>query len=338
MALPKVLLTNPIDPSGMAILQGKAEIVQAPDTRPETLNAMVGGADLLIVRAFLPADIFDRPNRLRGVVRHGVGLDMIPMDAASAKDIPVANVPGSNAEAVAEHAIAGMLLVARQQHHMDRELRGAGWATSRKRSDASTELLGRTLGVVGMGNVGQRIAEIAALAFRMRVLGTPTRSRPLPAFAEAASLEKIFGESDFIALACPLTDETRHLVNRERLALMKRDAAIVNVARGPVVDEDALAEALQARSIRGAVLDVFEEQPLRGDHPFLELDNVILSPHAAGITAESMKRMSQGAAEEALRLLAFEKPLNLCNPQVWERHLLRHKTLAGATQWPSATR
>jgi D-3-phosphoglycerate dehydrogenase / 2-oxoglutarate reductase len=330
MALPKVLLTNPIDPSGEKILQGLAEIVRAPDTRPATLNAMVADADVLMVRAFLPPDIFEQPNRLRGVVRHGVGLDMIPMESATAKDIPVANVPGSNAEAVAEHAIAGMLLVARQIHAMDRELRATGWPSSRKRADDSTELFGRTLGIVGMGNVGSRIAEIASSAFRMRVLGTATRSKALPSFVEGAALEAIFRESDFVVLSCPLTAETRHLVNAARLALMKPGAAIVNVARGPVIDEAALAEALVAKRIRGAVLDVFEEQPLRRDHPFLALDNAILTPHAAGITEESMKRMSQGAAEEAVRLLAFERPVNLVNPQVWERHLQRHNVASGA--------
>lgn len=328
MTLPKVLLTNPIDPVGDRILEGVAEIVRAPDSKPETLNAMIGDADLLMVRAFLPPDIFDRPNRLRGVVRHGVGLDMIPMESATAKGIPVANVPGSNAEAVAEHAITGMLLIARQNHAMDRELRSLDWPTARKRSDAGIELFGRTLGIVGMGNVGTRIAEIADAGFRMKVLGTPTRSRALPAFVECASPDRIFAESDFIVLACPLTDDTRHLANAARLAAMKPGSALVNVARGPVVDEKALAEALAAKRIRGAVLDVFDTQPLARDHPFLKLDNVILSPHAAGITDESMKRMSQGAAEEAVRLLALERPVNLCNPEVWERHLQRHQAKA----------
>ncbi len=323
MARPKVLLTNPIDPSGVAILSAVADVVEAPDPKPETLNAMAGDADVLMVRAFLPPDIFERPQRLRGVVRHGVGLDMIPMEAASAKGIPVANVPGSNAQAVAEYAIAGMLLVARRMHAMDRELRSIGWNVARKHSDFSTELFGRTLGVVGMGNVGRRIAEIALLGLRMKLLGTPTRSRPLPTFVEAAAPERIFRESDFVVLSCPLTAETRHLVNRERLALMKPNAAIVNAARGPVIDEAALVEALQARRIRGAVLDVFERQPLPAEHPFLKLDNVVLTPHAAGITEESMKNMSVGAAEEAVRLLRLERPLNLCNPEVWERHLRR---------------
>lgn len=317
MARPRVLLTNPIDPIGDRILEGVAEIVRAPDAKPATLNAMVGDADVLMVRAFLPPDIFDRPHRLRGVVRHGVGLDMIPMESATAHGIPVANVPGSNAEAVAEHALAGMLLMARGTHVMDRELRSKDWPTSRKHADGATELLGRTLGVIGMGNVGTRVAQICEAAFRMKVLGAPTRSNP------GHPLEKIFRESDFIVLACPLTPETRHLVNAERLAAMKPTAALINVARGPVIDEAALVAALLARRIRGAVLDVFDEQPLKRDHPLLTLDNVVLTPHAAGITEDSMKNMSKGASEEAVRLLRFERPANLCNPEVWERHLQR---------------
>lgn len=320
---PKVLLTNPIDPVGMAILEPMAEVVTAPDTAPATLNRMVGDADLLMVRAFLPADIFDRPHRLRGVVRHGVGLDMIPMESATRHAIPVANVPGSNAEAVAEYAIGAMLLLSRNQHAMDRDLRAKDWGPARKHADASIELFGRTLGVVGMGNIGTRIAEIAHAGFRMKVLGTLSRSRALAPFVEGASLERIFRDSDFVALACPLTDETHHLVNAQRLALMKPEASIVNAARGPVIDEQALVQALAARRIRGAALDVFEEQPLRRDHELLALDNAILTPHAAGLTAESVRNMSRGASEDAVRLLRFEQPVNFCNAGVWERHLAR---------------
>ena len=321
MARPKVLLTNPIDPSGMEILEAAADVSTAPDAAAATLKELVSGTDLLVVRAFLPPDIFDAPNRLRGVVRHGVGLDMIPMDSATAHGIPVANVPGSNAEAVAEHAIAGMLLIARKTHAMDRDIRAIDWHTARKHGDTATELFGRTLGIVGMGNVGARVAQIGHAGFRMRVLGTPTRSRGLPSFVESADVERIFRESDFIVLACPLTPETRHIANAARLAHMKRGAAIVNVARGPVIEEAALVEALRSKRIRGAVLDVFDKQPLARDHPFLALDNVILTPHAAGITEESMKNMSKGAAEDAVRLLAFEKPRNFCNPEVWETHM-----------------
>ena len=325
MARPQVLLTNPIDPVGMAILEAAADVVTAPDNLPATLNRMAADTDLLVVRAFLPPDIFDGPNRLRGVVRHGVGLDMIPMESATAHAIPVANVPGSNAEAVAEYAIAGMLMIARRMHAMDRDLRAVDWNVARKHADASTELMGATLGVIGMGNVGARVAEICLGAFRMKVLGAARRSTPLPAHVESASLDRIFIESDFILLSCPLTPETRHLVNAARLAQMKPGAALVNAARGPVVDEDALVAALRERRIRGAVLDVYAEQPLRRDHPLLGLDNVVLTPHAAGITAESMKNMSRGAAQDAVRLLAWEKPVNFCNPEVWAKHLQKRE-------------
>ena len=323
MALPKVLLTNPIDPIGDRILERVAEIVRAPDAKPETLNAMVRDADILMVRAFLPKDIFEQPHRLRGIVRHGVGLDMIPMEAATARGIPVANVPGSNAEAVAEFAVSGMLLIARQMHRLDRDLRDKDWPIARAHADASTELPGRTLGIIGMGDVGRRAAEICSLGFRMRVLATPSRRRESPSYVAGADIDTIFRESDFILLSCPLTAETKHLVNRERLAMMKPSAALINAARGPVIDEMALVETLTAKRIRGAVLDVYEQQPLRRDHPLLQLDNVILSPHAAGLTDDSVKRMSQGAAEEAVRLLAWERPVSLCNPEVWERHIAK---------------
>lgn len=325
MKLPRVLLTNPIDPVGEHLLAGVAELVCAPDTRSETLNALVPDADLLVVRSFLPPDIFDRPQRLRGVVRHGVGLDMIPMESVTAHDIPVANVPGSNAEAVAEHAIAGILLMARRQHRIDLTLRQSDWSSARQQAGGATELFGRTLGVVGMGSVGSRVAEIAHAGFRMKVLGTPSRRHPLQAFVEVAPTAAIFARSDFVVLACPLTAETHHLVNGALLATMKPTAALVNVSRGQIVDERALVEVLAAKTIRSAALDVFEEQPLPRGHPFLDLNNVILTPHIAGLTDESMQRMSQGAAEEAIRLLAFERPLNLCNPEVWERHLHRHQ-------------
>jgi D-3-phosphoglycerate dehydrogenase / 2-oxoglutarate reductase len=320
---PKVLLTNRIDPSGERIIESVADIVLAQDTKPETLYRMVTDADVLVVRAYLPGDLFEHPNRLRGIVRHGVGLDMIPMEAANAHAIPVANVPGSNAEAVAEYAIASFLLLLRHIHKMDRELRTLDWATSRKRADTATELFGKTVGIVGVGSVGERVAEICHTAFRMRVLGYQRRLDALPGYVEGVALDKLFQESDLIFLSCPLTPETRHLVNQQRLSLMKSSAFIINAARGPVIDEDALVAALRERRIGGAALDVYDVQPLPRDHPLLELDNVVLTPHAAGITQESMWRMSQGAAQEVLRLLAGEKPHNFVNPEVWERHLAR---------------
>jgi D-3-phosphoglycerate dehydrogenase len=321
----KVLLTNLIDPSGDQIIQEIADIVTAPDTKADTLRRMIADADALVVRTHLPTDIFDRPHRLRGVVRHGVGLDMIPMEAATRHVIPVANVPAVNAEAVAEYCISGMLLLVRRMHRLDCDLRAVDWNTSRKLSGQATELFGRTVGIVGVGNVGGRVAEICRAGFRMRVLGNQRRLDALPDFVKGVDVDTLFRESDFIVLNCPLTPETQNLVNVSRIGSMKPTACIVNASRGQVIDEQALVDALRNKRIGGAVLDVYCEQPLPRDNPLLTLDNVILTPHAAGITQESMRRMSQGAAKEIVRLLAGERPVNLCNPEIWDQYIARRR-------------
>ena len=328
MARPKVLLTNPIGPEGMQIIEQVADVVIAPDTRHETLLDCVRDADALLVRAYLPANIFDVARRLRGVVRYAVGLDMIPMEAATANAIPVANVPGVNSDAVAEYCVSALLLLSRRMHRMNQALRTAGWNTSRAIADKGTELGSRTVGIVGVGNIGRRLAEICHAGFRMRVLGNQRRLDALPDFVTGVDIDTLCRDSDFIVLCCPLTEATRNLISAARIALMKRGACIINVARGPVVDEIALAAVLREGSAGGAVIDVYHEQPLRRDHPFLELDNTVLTAHVAGLTQESMRRLSVGSAQEVVRLLKDEKPLNFVNPEIWERHLVRVRELA----------
>lgn len=317
MARPKVLLTGAIDPSGERIIDEVADVVLAPDAQPETLRRLVTDADVLVVRSPLPADLFEHAKVLRGVVRHGVGVDMIPMEAANAHAIPVANVPGSNRDAVAEHVMTCFGLLARRLHRMDAVLRTTGWAASRALADKASELAGKTVGIVGVGAIGERVAQICCHGFAMQVLGHQRRLDALPAFVRGAPLDDLLGESDFVVLSCPLSRETRHLLDARRLDLMKAGAFLVNVSRGPLIDEAALIDALRERRLGGAALDVFDEQPLASDHALLALDNVLLTPHAAGLTGESMARMSQGSAHEVLRLLSGQRPLNLVNPDVW---------------------
>lgn len=310
---PRVLLTGPMDPEGERLIAELAEVVLAPDAQPDTLRRLVGDAEVLVVRSVLPADLFDHAPRLRGVVRHGVGVDMIPMAAANARRIPVANVPGSNRHAVAEHAIGAVALLRRRTARMDALLRSAGWERSRALADEAGELHDQVLGIVGLGEVGTRIAEIAHHGYGMRVLGHQRRLDALPPFVEGVALDDLLARSDAVVLACPLTDTTRGLLDARRIARMPRHAVLVNVARGAVVDEAALIAALRERRIGGAALDVFDRQPLPDDHPLLTLDNVLLTPHAAGLTVQSMKRMSLGTAEEVRRLLAGQQPRNLVN-------------------------
>jgi D-3-phosphoglycerate dehydrogenase len=317
---PVVLCTLPIDPAGVALLAPFADVVVPDDDRPETLRAAIGDADFLIVRTMLPADLFDRPNRLLGVIRNGSGLDMIPVDAATAHGIPVANVPGANAQAVVEYCIGAFLQLARRTNEMNRTLRDGGWAAARALAGAATEIGGKTAGIVGLGNIGTGLAQVCAHGFGMRVLGYARRRETIPDFVEAVELDELIASSDYLSLNCPLTPETTNLLDERRLRSMKPTAVLVNAARGAVIDEAALVRALQERWIDGAALDVYATQPLAPNHPLLRLDNVIVTPHAAALTQESTRQMSIGAARQVLQLLAGERPGYLVNPAVWERY------------------
>lgn len=319
MSRMKVLLTNPTVPVGENIIKQVADVVVAPDAKPDTLRSMIGDADVLIVRAKLPDDLFERPHRLKGVVRHGAGVDLIPMDSATRLGIPVANVPGVNAPTVAEYVVTTMLMLARSTHRMDALMRSKGWETARVLSDESIELAGKTVGIVGVGAIGAIVARICVHGFGMKAVGFQRNLANLPKDVVGMPLDQLFEMSDFIVLACPLTAETRGLASRARIARMRKNAVLVNVARGPVVDEAAITEALQQRRIRGAALDVFDKQPLARDHPLMQLDNVVLSPHQGGLTIEAVERMSEIAAQDTVRLLNGERPRNFVNPEVWDR-------------------
>jgi D-3-phosphoglycerate dehydrogenase / 2-oxoglutarate reductase len=327
MPTPTFLCTLPIHDAGRALLEPVGNVVVPPDDRPETLRDAVADADFLIVRTLLPQDIFARAPRLLGVVRNGSGLDMIPVEAASERGIAVANVPGANAQAVIEYCIGAFLQLARSTPVMDRTLRSGGWNAARAFSAHAQELSGKTVGIIGLGNIGAGLARICATAFGMRVLGHARRAETIPACATPVDLDELIATSDFVSLNCPLTPETRGMIDERRLRSMKRTAYLVNASRGAVVDEAALIRALREGWIAGAALDVFETQPLREDHPLLALENVILTPHAAALTDESSARMSSGAARQVLQLLAGERPDHLVNPGIWERYEKRHAEL-----------
>jgi len=246
-------------------------------------------------------------------VRHGAGLDMIPVEAASRCGIAVANVPGANAVSVAEYVVGQILALTHGLHRIDRTLRAQGWSTARALADDSSEASGRTVGIVGMGAIGLEVARICTDGLRMKVLGFRRSTAPMPAFVTASPLDELLARSDVVVLACPLDDSTRGLLGAERLARMKRGSFLVNVSRGPVVDEAALAIALRDGPLAGAALDVFEQQPLPSDSPLFALPNVILSTHLAGITEDSMRRMGEIAVRQTIALLRGQLPEHFVN-------------------------
>lgn len=330
MSKATILCTLPMDPAGAALLEGVARVVTAPDASPETLRKVIGEADILLVRTMLPPDLFEQPNRLLGVVRNGTGLDFIPVASATAHGIPVANVPGANAQAVVEYCICNFLLLSRRLDKMNTLLRTDGWAPARQQAAGTMELAGKTVGIVGLGAIGAALARTCKEGFGMQVIGYQPNVAKIPAFVEPVDLDTLFARSDYISLNCPLTPETRHLANAGRLRRMKPTAILINAARGAVVDEQALAVALREGWIRGAAVDVFSEQPIPADHPLLGLDNVVLTPHAASLTSESAEKMSVGAAQQILQLLRGQRPTYLVNPEVWERCEARRR--AGGAQ------
>jgi len=314
----RVLLTQAIHPIAQARLAGFAEVVVAPHTSQEGLRRSAAGCAVVMVRAQLPDDIFTAAPSLVGAVRHGAGVDMIPIAAATERGVLVANVPGVNANAVAEHVLRSMLALARQSAPMAGHLRArsAGWARARACADAGFELRSRTVGLVGFGHVGQAIARVCGEGLSMRVLAhTRSALSATAGRARRVPLAELLATSDFVVLACPLTPETRGLIGAPQLALMRRGAHLINVARGPVVVEDALVAALQSGHLAGAALDVFDAIPLPDEHPYWAMEQVILTPHVAGITDDSMVAMGRAAVLAVEHLLRGEVPPHCVNPE-----------------------
>jgi D-3-phosphoglycerate dehydrogenase len=265
----------------------------------------------------LPPDIFDDAPLTYAVVRHGVGLDMIPVQAATEKKIAVANLPGCNSQAVAEYCLAGMLALRRNLAAMDASLRKEGWAKARPAADHYLELGASTLGIVGVGSIGTLIAAMAQ-GLGMKVLGLTRRPETLPRGVVAADKATLFSHSDAVVLACPLTEQTRNLVDHFTIAGMKKRAILINVSRGPVVDTEALVMALREGRLGGALLDVFNQQPLTGSEQVFDCPNLMLTPHCAGITESSSFVTSEGAVKTMLALLKNERPNNVVNPEVFK--------------------
>lgn len=308
-----VFLTNPIHPEIQAELESVAQVNVARSTSAEDLIQGAVAASVIVVRHPLSPELFARADRLLGVIRHGAGVDMIPIDVATQHDVAVANAPGANARTVAEFAVGQMLALAHKSAAIHVRMRTQGWAHARAIADQGFDLAGKKVGLVGVGAIGQAVAKICHDGFGMRVAGYRPSGRPSLDMIENTSLEAIFKESDFVVIACPLNEQTRGLVSRSLLASMKSSACLINVARGAVIDEEALVDLLVSRKIAGAALDVFTHQPLPGTSPLYQLEHVLLSPHMAGITEDSMRAVGASVAAQVKQLLEGELPLHLVN-------------------------
>jgi len=312
----KVLLTNPIHPECHQALANECDVVVAPDTKPETLKALITDCDGLIVRCQLPQDIFDGARQLKAVVRHGVGLDFIPVDAATGRKIPVANLPGSNTNAVVEYCLAVIFYFRRRLDSIDSKLRSQGWAKARPLADPSTEIATTTLGIIGFGAIGSKLAKVAT-SLQMNTIALTRRPEVLPSGVHSVTKIELFSQSDVIVVCCPLNEQTRGLVDQASVSMMRENAILINIARGPVVDAQAIISALKAGGIAGAAMDVHDQQPLSGEEAVFDCPNLLLTPHIASITASSMHGMSEGSVKTILAILNGVRIENIVNPEVF---------------------
>lgn len=301
---PAVFVPEPIAESGIALLEPECDVV----------SDGLEQADAVIVRLFeITADQLAKCERLKVIAKHGVGVDNIDVSAATARKIPVVFTPTANVNAVAEHALTLMLSLARQVFPSSQALREGRFED--RSQFQGVELAGKTLGVLGLGRIGRRVAEMARDGLAMDVLAYDPYLEDSD-FTLAASLESVLHSVDFLTLHLPLTEETRHFLNAERLQMLKPGCRIINTSRGATIDETALVEALQSGQVSGAALDVFEDEPLPAEHPLCRAPNTLLTPHISSSTVESLDRMACAAAQGVLDVLAGRPPAHIVNPEV----------------------
>jgi phosphoglycerate dehydrogenase-like enzyme len=309
----------------------RAELITAVTLLPgeagkNELTEAVKDADFILgdytMNTFLDADVLKSATRCQLIQQPSAGYQHIDVDAAQAEGIPVANVAGANAVAVAEHTIMVALALLKKLIISDEKTKAAQWAQDEMATIGVFELEGRTFGVIGMGRIGREVAKRAA-AFGCSIVYFDVVKLPDDVEAELGityrPLEELLAESDVISIHTPLTPETENLLSEERIAGIKHNAVVINVARGGVVDEVALAVALEEERIDGAAFDVFTTEPISGDNPLLAAPKTILTPHIAGATNESRLRIINFAIGNIARALSGEKPEDLVDDVAWPR-------------------
>ena len=309
---------------------------------PETLSApilaaahayQVGAArDELAGHFHVHQDLLRRAPNLLIVSSNGAGFDPVDVDACTQAGVLVVNQSGGNANSVAEHALGMLLTLSKRIIEADRALRRD--PNVNRNALMGTEAQGKTIGVVGIGNVGRRIAELCKGLLHMKVVAYDpylTATEVAAREAEKVELDDLLRRSDYVSISCPLSKDNRGMIGAREFALMQPHAYFITTARGFIHDEAALADALRNKKIAGAGLDVWAKEPPPADHPLLQFDNVLASPHTAGVTKEARENMGRIAAEQMLDALDGKRPPRIINPEVWPDYAKRFARVFGFT-------
>jgi glyoxylate reductase len=321
LAMGCIFVSRPMAGEALAMLRAAGhEVTVWPGELPPLPGALaehLAGADaaLTMVTDRIDAAMFAAAPRLKIVANMAVGYDNVDPAVAAAAGVWLTNTPGVLAETTADMAWALLMAAARNVVASDRDTRAGGWRAWSPTAFLGTDVYGATLGIIGLGEIGQAMARRAS-GFRMRVLYSG-RSRKLEEEAELVArfvaLDELLREADFVSIHAPLTPETRHLVGARELALMKPSAILVNTSRGGVVDQPALVEALRTGTIAGAALDVTDPEPLPPDNPLFAFPNVVITPHIASASLATRSRMGEMAAANIIAALRGEAPPNAVN-------------------------
>jgi D-3-phosphoglycerate dehydrogenase len=298
-------------------LEGLADLVALKTKKPEEFLAQAADCDALLNTYAGPitSEVMAKMPKCRIIARYGIGVDTIDLEAATRAGIIVTNNPTYCIEEVAEHTMALLLACARKVAFYDRMVRAGKWEVPPGKP--IYRLAGRTLGLVGFGNIARQVA-VRAAAFGMRVLYADpfVKERQFDSPGEKVELNALLAESDFVSLHPPLTPDTRRMMNDAAFSKMKPSAFLVNCARGPVVDTEALVRALDAKKIAGCALDTTDPEPLPDPHPLRGRENVIVAPHVAWYSEQAMAGLQAGAPGEVRRVLSGEWPVNVVNRAV----------------------
>jgi glyoxylate reductase len=326
MSKPRIYITRPLPDAAMRILEGKVEYRmwerEAEPVKRETLLREIVDVDgiICLITEKMDAEVIERAHRCRVIAQVAVGYDNIDVAAATRRGVFVTNTPGVLTETTADMAWAILMATARRVVEGDKFTRSGRWKTWELMGFTGQDVHGATLGIVGLGRIGAAIAR-RAKGFSMPILyHNRTRAEALEAElgAHYTSLHDLLQQSDFVMISCALTAKTRHLIGEREFGLMKSTAILVNIARGPIVDQRALYRALVDGKIWAAGLDVFETEPVPMDEPLLKLDNVVVPPHLGSGSIATRTKMATMAAENCLAGVTGQVPPNVVNPEARE--------------------
>ena len=322
----RILVADPIAADGVERLRAAGEVDVVTGLDLDALIARIPSYDALVVRSETKVTdaVLAAATRLRVVGRAGVGVDNIDIEAATRHGVLVLNAPTGNTIAAAEHAVAMMLALARNIPAADASLRAGRWERSKL---IGVELRDRTLGVLGLGKIGFEVARIAGEGLRMRVLAHDplvTQERAEQAGAELVDMDTLLAESDVLSVHVPLTDHTRGVIGAAELRRMRPGARLINVARGGIIDEAALAEAVRDGIVAGAAIDVFTSEPVPAGHPLIGVDGIVVTPHLGASTAEAQVNVAADVADQIVEYLRGGSPRYAVNaPAVNPEELIR---------------